>query len=163
MPIVYVFQMAVRNILPRLCKPVTEARYVDNIHCMLGNISSFCHLLIFFFKLNFQTLFSKCYHSIKQIGSKSRPTFIWPLTWSKLFAKIISRKIGYIIFVLKSVCRLSVCPCVTFLVIIPAFFFRKKGYINFMSKSVSRPSVCPSVRPSVRTSVRHVSCKCISS
>ena len=41
MPIVYVFQMAVRNMLPRLCKPVTEARYVDNIHCMLGNISSF--------------------------------------------------------------------------------------------------------------------------
>ena len=48
MTIVYVFQMAVRNILPRLCKPLTEARYVDNIHCMLGNISSFCHLLIFF-------------------------------------------------------------------------------------------------------------------
>ena len=46
----------------------------------------------FFFKLNFQILFSKCYHSIKQIGSKSRPTFIWPLTWSKLFAKIISRR-----------------------------------------------------------------------
>ena len=92
MPIVYVFQMAVRNILPRLCKPETEARYVDNIHCMLGNISSFCHLLIFFFKLNFQILFSKCYHSIKQIGSNSRPTFIWPLTWSKLFAKIISRR-----------------------------------------------------------------------
>ena len=51
MPIVYVFQMAVRNILPRLCKPVTEARYVDIIHCMLGNISSFCHLLIFFFQV----------------------------------------------------------------------------------------------------------------
>ena len=48
MPIVYVFQMAVRNILPRLCKSVPEARYVDNIHCMLGNISSFCHLLIFY-------------------------------------------------------------------------------------------------------------------
>ena len=34
--------------------------------------------------------------------------------------------------------------------VIPTFFFRKKGYINFVSKSV-------------RTSVRHVSCKCISS
>ena len=39
-------------------------------------------------------------------------------------------------------------------VVIPAFFFRKIGYINFVSKSVC---------PSVLTSVRHVSCKCISS
>ena len=47
--------------------------------------------------------------------------------------------------------------------IIPAFFFRKKGYINFVSKSVRRPSVRLSVCPSVRASVCHVSCKCISS
>ena len=44
-------------------------------------------------------------------------------------------------------------------VIIPAFFFRKKGYINFVPKSVRRPSV----RACVRASVRHVSCKCITS
>ena len=45
-------------------------------------------------------------------------------------------------------------------IFIPAFFFRKKGIlISCQSRSVVRPSVCPSVR----TSVRHVSCKFISS
>ena len=44
--------------------------------------------------------------------------------------------------------------------IIPPFSLeKKKGYINFVSKSVCRPSVCQSVR----MSIRHVSCKCISS
>ena len=45
--------------------------------------------------------------------------------------------------------------CFSERLIIPAFFFRKKGYINLVPNLVRRPSVCPSVR--------HVSCKCISS
>ena len=52
-----------------------------------------------------------------------------------------------------AVCSMAV---VLPLLIIPAFFFRTKGIlISCQSRSV--------VRPSVRPSVRHVSCKCISS
>ena len=56
-------------------------------------------------------------------------------------------------------CLLFKIIFIYFYFFIPALFFKKKGYINFVPKSVRRPSVCLSVC----ASVRHVSCKCISS
>ena len=53
---------------------VTE-RFTLNL-CMLGNFSCFCCRLLIFFKINFFEKFFQEYHlSVKQIGSRSGPTF----------------------------------------------------------------------------------------
>ena len=60
---------------------------------MLGNFSCFCCRLLTFFKINFfQKFFQEHCQSVKQFGPRSGPTFWWPWSWSKLFAKFISRR-----------------------------------------------------------------------
>ena len=53
-----------------------------------------CHLLIFadFFRNQlFRKFLSKIPSDVKQLGTRSDPTFCWTRSWSKLFAKVISR------------------------------------------------------------------------
>ena len=75
----------------------TVSSWCELILCMLGNFSCFCcRLLTFFqwlfFKLKFfKKFFQEHYQSVKQLGSRSVPTFCLPWFESKLFAKVISR------------------------------------------------------------------------
>ena len=59
--------------------------------CMLGNCSCFYYLLLNVFKIKFLKKKKKTpqdhHQSVKQFGSRSRPTFCWSSSGFKLFAK----------------------------------------------------------------------------
>ena len=57
--------------------------------CMLGNCSCFYIRLLTFFKIKFLRTNHQDHHqSVKQFGSRSRPTFCWSSSGFKLFAKV---------------------------------------------------------------------------
>ena len=61
--------------------------------CMLGNFSCFHCFRLTFFKINFfKKFFWEHYQSGKQFGPRSGLTFCHSRSWSKLFAKVISRQ-----------------------------------------------------------------------
>ena len=67
-------------------------RYFANVLylyiCMLGNCSYFYFRLLTFFKIKFLKINHPDHHqSVKQFGSRSRPTFCWYSSVYKLFAK----------------------------------------------------------------------------
>ena len=56
--------------------------------CMPGNCSCFHFRLLTFFKIKFLKITTQDHHqSVKQFGSRSRPTFCWSSSGFKLFAK----------------------------------------------------------------------------
>ena len=65
--------------------------------CMLSNFAClFCHLILFFFfskNFFFNRIFQENHQNVKQLGSRSGPTFCRARSGSKLFAKIVSRQL----------------------------------------------------------------------